>query len=75
MRWLHLFQALPAARAQPHTFRKLLEERGELARRAAAWPFNFFRSDDEVKKVVKHIPRSAVAFAEVNGHLRLRLAN
>eukprot|EP00434_Breviolum_minutum_P014703 symbB.v1.2.012965.t1/scaffold906.1/size153294/10 len=34
-RWLHLFQALPAAPAQPHTFRKLLEERGELARRAA----------------------------------------
>eukprot|EP00434_Breviolum_minutum_P026430 symbB.v1.2.023367.t1/scaffold2129.1/size105239/4 len=33
-RWLHFFRALPADQ-QPHTFRKLVEERGELARKAA----------------------------------------
>ena len=69
-RWLHFFRALPADQEQPHTFRKLVEERGELARKAAAWLFLFhsiLRSSG--------CGRPAAAFADMNRNLRLRLVN
>ena len=35
LRWLHFFRGLPSP--TPHGFRKFVEERGKLARRAVAW--------------------------------------
>ncbi|CAK9013451.1 unnamed protein product [Durusdinium trenchii] len=34
-RWLHFFRGLPADPREPHSFRKFVEQRGELARKAA----------------------------------------